>query len=107
MRVAVPAKPPAKAPAKPVTGTSVPPDAARVEAERKAELARLEDRIDALEKRWDDLVKVLNDPLTYKDSKGAPLKEYKDVERELESLYEKWGQLAERPGGAAASKEKS
>ena len=115
MRVAVPTKPPAKTPAKPlakapvkpVTGTSAPPDAARVEAERKAELARLEDRIDALEKRWDDLVKALNDPLTYKDSKGAPLKEYKDVERELESLYEKWEQLAERPGGAAASKEKS
>ena len=85
----------------------MPWNAARAETERKAELAKLEDRIDLLEKRWDDLVKVLNDPSTYKDSKGAPLKEYKDVERELESLYEDWEQLARRPGGAVASKEKS
>ncbi len=63
-------------------------------------LAALEDRIDHLEKRWDELVAALNDPATYKDSGGAELKEYKDVERELESLYEKWEELARGTAGS-------
>ncbi len=71
-------------------------EVARAASERKAELSRLEDRIDRLEKRWDGLVRTLNDPNSYKDSRGMHLKEYKDVERELESLYEKWEELAKK-----------
>ena len=96
--------PPAK-PA-PVKVVKSPPEADHSESARKAELSMLEDRIEQLEKRWDELVKVLNDPESYKDSRGLPLKEYKDVERELEALYEKWEGMAERAAGTENSKGK-
>jgi hypothetical protein len=36
-----------------------------------------------------------------------PLKEYKDVERELESLYEKWEELARKAAGSVPPDGKS
>lgn len=80
---------------------------ARAEGEAKAQLSRLEDRIDILEKRWDELVQVLNDPESYKDSHALPLKEYKDVERELKSLYGEWEELAEHAAGTQEPKAKT
>jgi len=89
-------------------GATVPAvSPAQSERALKAELAALEDRIDAMEKRWDELVQVLNDPETYRDSGAARLKEYKDVERELKALYEKWEELASKTGGSASQTGKS
>ncbi|MGE5579358.1 MAG: ABC-F family ATP-binding cassette domain-containing protein [Bacillota bacterium] len=94
-------------PRKSATPAPAPAPSAQAERAGKAELAALEDRIDAMERRWDELVKILNDPETYRDSGAAPLKEYKDVERELESLYEKWEELARKAGGSESTAGKS
>lgn len=88
-------------------GAASPVLSAQAERARKAELAALEDRIEVMEKRWDELVKILNDPETYRDPGAAPLKEYKDVERELESLYEKWEELARKAAGSVPPDGKS
>ncbi len=90
----------------PVAEASARSSEKAVSREEKAELAALEDKIDLLEKRWDELVKILNDPLSYKESGGARQREYKDVERELETLYKKWEELAARVAGTGESEAK-
>jgi ATP-binding cassette subfamily F protein 3 len=78
--------------------------------ERKAllaEMSRLEDAIEALELRRDELIRVFNDPASYDDARSLPWKEYDGVEKELASLYERWEALADRVAGTATDGEKT
>jgi ATP-binding cassette subfamily F protein 3 len=72
----------------------------------QAELAQIERQIEALEQRKDEIVQLLNDPDSYRDPAGLPLKEYSDVEKQLAGLYRQWEALADRAGGTKARAEK-
>lgn len=67
-----------------------------------SELTDVEEQIETLEKRKDGLVAILNDPVSYEDAEGLPLKEYGEVEKELASLYRRWEALAHRVEGTKA-----
>jgi hypothetical protein len=75
-------------------------------ADGRAELAQVEAQIDALEKRKDAIIQMLNDPESYRDSSGLPLKEYGEVEKELAGLYARWESVAEHAAGTRARGEK-
>lgn len=82
----------------------------KLAALRKAlaqELERLETEIETLELRKEELVRIFSDPSSYRDASALPWKEYKDIEKELESLYSKWDELAERVAGTSGDKEKT
>ncbi len=78
--------------------------------ERKAllaEMSQLENAIEALERKRDELIRVFNDPAAYSDARSLPWKEYDGVEKELASLYERWEALADRVAGTATDGEKT
>ena len=70
------------------------------------ELARVEDRIEALERRREELVRALSIADSLRDSQGMPLKEYREVERDLQALYDRWEALAEHAAGKQEPVEK-
>jgi ATP-binding cassette subfamily F protein 3 len=69
------------------------------------ELSRLESEIEALEMRREELIRVFNDPSSYDDAESLPWKEYDGIQKELESLYERWEALADRVAGTPEDKE--
>ncbi|MDI6893805.1 MAG: ABC-F family ATP-binding cassette domain-containing protein [Bacillota bacterium] len=66
-----------------------PPEDAQRRA-LQAEILRLEDEIEALEKRRGELLELFKDPASYENPETLPSKEFGRVEKDLAALYERW-----------------
>lgn len=59
----------------------------------RRELEQLESEIETLEIRRDEMLEVFEDPSSYGVPTDLPMKEFSDLEKDLESLYAKWEEL--------------
>lgn len=74
-------------------------DQKRLSYNEQRELGGMEDRIAALESERDEMAALLGDPAFYQESAeriASVTERFKELESELESLYARWMELAER-----------
>jgi ATP-binding cassette subfamily F protein 3 len=84
-----------------------PPDSSAKMRALSAEISSLESEIEALELKKEELIRIFNDPSSYDDAGSLPWKEYDRIQKELESLYERWETLADEVAGTVDGREKT
>ena len=53
------------------------------------------------------MIRIFNNPSSYDDAGSLPWKEYDRIQKELESLYERWEMLADEVAGTVDGREKT